>query len=379
MSKKIAILGSTGSIGRSTLEVIRHLPEEFEVVALAAKSNIELLYQQALEFQPKWIGVFDSHRAALLRKRLPGTEIVSGVKGLEEIAALQDVDFVVLAMTGNLGIFPAISAIRHKKQIGIANKEILVSAGEWITQLANKMGVELIPIDSEHSAIHQCLKGEDKASVRRLILTASGGIFRDKTEEELNRVTVEEALVHPNWTMGPKITVDCSTMMNKGLEMIEARWLFGIEPSRIEAVVHPQSRVHSFVEFIDGSLLAQLADPDMVLPIQYALSYPVRRVGLIPPYDFQQNQTLTFYPPDLKKFPCLQLAMDAMKAGQSYPCFLNAANEVLVERFLKKEILWKEIGNKLEKLISFHRPENMLTLDAVLGIDNLARDLAACS
>ena len=212
--------------------------------------------------------------------------------------------------------------------------------------------------------------------VRRLILTASGGAFRDKRMDELKKIQVKEALVHPNWRMGPKTAVDCTTLMNKGLEMIEARYLFDIDPDRIEAVVHPQSRIHSCVEFIDGSILALLAEPDMLLPIQYALTYPERKLGVLPPYDFFKNDTLTFLPPDLKRFPCLQLALDAMRAGKSYPCFLNGANEILVERFLAGEISWISIGQKLEKLISFHKPQNVLSLEEILSVDQWARKLA---
>jgi 1-deoxy-D-xylulose-5-phosphate reductoisomerase len=279
-------------------------------------------------------------------------------------------------MTGSVGLFPAISAIKAGKQIGLANKEILLCAGELITSLAKEKKVKIIPVDSEHCALHQCLGSEKKESVRRLILTASGGAFRDKTIEQLQNVTVKDALSHPNWKMGSKVLVDCTTLMNKGLEMIEARWLFDIDPSLIEAVIHPQSRLHSFVEFIDGSMLALLAEPDMVLPIQYALTYPERKQGILPPYDFTKNSQLTFYPPDFKRFPCLKLSFEVLRAGQSYPCFLNAANEILVDRFLRKEIPWSSIGSKLEKLISFHQPQNMLGLEEILSVDKSARELA---
>jgi len=237
----------------------------------------------------------------------------------------------------------------------------------------------LIPVDSEHCALHQCLRGQEKSAVRRLILTASGGALRDKTAEELKKVTVKDALAHPTWHMGAKVTIDCTTLMNKGLEMIEARFLFDIEPDRIHAVIHPQSLIHSCVEFIDGSLLAQIAEPDMVLPIQYALTYPVRKTGMLKPYDFLKNGTLTFRPPDNKRFPCMQLALDALKAGKSYPCFLNAANEVLVEKFMQGKIPWIAIGEKLDKLISSHLPQNVLTLEAILEVDSNARQLAAAS
>lgn len=380
MSKKrLALLGSTGSIGKSTLRVVRHLPEDLEITALAAKSNIDELYSQALEFSPKLIAVFDSDQALLLQKKLPQIPVLGGMEGLKAVASFEGADFAMLAMTGSAGLLPAVAAIEARKQIGLANKEILVCGGEWISALAKQYGVELIPVDSEHCALHQCLKGGQKSAVRRLILTASGGALRDKSLEELKRVTVQEALAHPNWQMGAKVTIDCTTLMNKGLEMIEARFLFDIEPERIEAVIHPQSRIHSCVEFIDGSVLAQIADPDMVLPIQYALTYPERKQGMLKPYDFLKNGTLTFYPPDNQRFPCLQLALDALKAGKSYPCFLNAANEVLVERFVQGKISWTAIGEKLDKLISSHLPEHVLTLDAILAVDGAARQLAAVS
>lgn len=376
MRKRVAVLGSTGSVGTRTLQVARHLPETLEIVALAAKSNIDLLYAQACEFSPKLIAVFDPNQAQILAKRLPNIPVLAGMDGLKAAASFSGADFCMLAMTGSIGLLPAIAAIEAGKQIGLANKEVLICAGEWISALARKKNVEIIPVDSEHCALHQCLGKEKKEAVRRLILTASGGAFRDKTLDQLKSVTVEEALSHPNWHMGPKVSVDCTTLMNKGLEMIEARWLFDIEPSRIEAVIHPQSRIQSCVEFVDGSLLAQISDPDMVLPIQYALTYPSRKPGILPPFDFFKNKTLTFYPPDRTRFPCLQLSLDALQAGKSYPCFLNAANEILVERFLQKEISWTSISSKLEKLISFHQPQNVLSLEAILSVDQSARELA---
>lgn len=376
MRKKIAVLGSTGSIGVRTLQVARHLSDDLEIVALAARSNIDALYQQALEFSPQLIAVFEPDRAQILAKRLPHIPVFAGMEGLKAVASLSCVDFCMLAMTGSIGLLPAVAALEAGKQVGLANKEVLLCAGEWITSLAKKSKGEIIPVDSEHCALHQCLGKEKKEVVRRLILTASGGAFRDKSIEQLRDVTVEEALSHPNWQMGPKVLVDCSTLMNKGLEMIEARWLFGIDPARIEAVIHPQSRIHSCVEFIDGSILALMAEPDMALPIQYALTYPERKRGMLPPYDFLKNGTLTFYPPDFKKFPCLHLALEVLREGRSYPCFLNAANEILVERFLRREISWTEIAIKLEKLISFHSPQNMLSLEEILSVDQLARELA---
>lgn len=366
-------MGSTGSIGTRTLQVVSHLEDELEIVALAAKSNVELLFQQAVRYRPKIIACFEEEKALALRKKLPHIPIVSGVEGLSEIACFSEADFVMLAMSGSMGLLPAISAIKAQKQIGLANKEVMISAGELIANLAREKKVQILPVDSEHSTLFQCLLNEDRKKVRRLILTASGGPFREKSEEELKRVGLQEAMTHPNFSMGAKVTIDSSTLMNKGLEMIEARWLFDIEPERIEAIIHPEQRVHSFVEFIDGSMKALFSEPDMLFPIQYALTYPIRKQGILPPYDFQKNRTLSFYPPDPKKFLCLQLAIESMRLGKSYPCFLNAANEVLVEKFLRKEISWIEIGQKLEKLISSHDPQNLLTLEATIEIDLAAR------
>jgi 1-deoxy-D-xylulose-5-phosphate reductoisomerase len=376
MQKKIAILGSSGSIGTSTLQVVRHLPEQFQVVALAVRSNIELLERQIQEFSPEFVAVFDEQKAIELQKKCPHVPVLAGREGLRAAASSSSVDFVMLAMSGTDGLEPALAAIEAKKQIGLANKEILVAAGEMISQEAKEKGVSLLPVDSEHSALFQCLKGERNSQVRRLILTASGGPFRNKRTEELETVSRQEALIHPNWKMGAKITVDCSTLLNKGLEMIEARWLFDIAPEQIEVIIHPQSVIHSLVEYIDGSILAQLSEPNMVLPIQYAMTYPDRSPGMLPPFDFKKFSSLTFEAPDLKKFVCLQLALDALKEGKSYPCFLNGAAEVLVERFLAGNISWIEIGRKLEKLMSSHRPSNMLTLDSILSMNCYAKELA---
>lgn len=375
MEKKIALLGSTGSIGTSTLKIAKHL--NFSVVAIAAKSNIDLLEKQAHEFSPKLIAVFDEKAAKVLQTRLPHIPVLSGDYGLKAVAAFEEANFTMLAMTGSAGIIPAIAAIEAKKQIGLANKEAMISAGELISTLAKKNGVTLIPVDSEHSALFQCLRNEKVGQVRRLILTASGGPFFQKSLTELSQVTLDEAMRHPNFRMGPKVTIDSSTLMNKGLEMIEAKWLYGIEPSKIEAVIHPQQRIHSCVEFVDGSILAQMSEPDMLFPIQYALTYPERKEGLLPPYDFTKNGHLTFFEPDKKKFRCLDLAIQAMHKGKSYSCFLNAANEVLVDQFLKGKISWSQIGEKLDQLISSHDPKNLLTLEAILEVDRKAREKAS--
>lgn len=370
-------MGSTGSIGKSTLQVVRHLKSDLKILALAAKSNISLLEEQAHEFHPKLIAVFEKQAAKKLQEKLPHIPVVSGMEGLEMVAAFHETDFTMLAMAGNAGLIPAIAAINAGKQIGLANKEVMVSAGELIHNLVKEKKVELIPVDSEHNALFQCMQGENPEAVRRLILTASGGPFKDLPIESLKNITKATAMQHPNFRMGPKVTIDSSTLMNKGLEMIEAKWLFGIAPDKIEAVIHPEQRIHSCVEFIDGSMLAQMSEPDMVLPIQYALTYPERRSGILPKYDFMKTPILSFFPPDLEKFRCLDLALQSMKEGKSYPCFLNAANEVLVDRFLKEKISWLEIGTKLEKLISSHSAENLLTLEAVLEVDRVAREKAS--
>jgi len=376
MRKRIAVLGSTGSIGTSTLKIARHLREDLEIVAIGAKSNIELLEAQAKEFSPKLVAVFDSDKARILQKKIPHIPVVAGMDGLKAVASFSGADYAMLAMNGSAGLIPAIAAIEARKQIGLANKEVLVCAGELFSSLIRKHKIDLVPVDSEHCALFQCLRGEKSSAVRRLILTASGGPFRGKSLAELEKVTVEDALAHPNYRMGAKVTIDSSTLFNKGLEMIEARWLYDIDPGRIEAVIHPQQQIHSCVEFIDGSILAQMSEPDMLLPIQYALTYPERKQGILPPYDFLKNGTLTFFPPDKEKFRCLQLAVDSLKAGKSYTCYLNAANEVLVDRFLKREISWTSIGIKLEKLISSHQAENLLTLEAILSVDQSAREQA---
>ena len=313
--KRIAILGSTGSIGTSTLKVARHLPDEIEVKTLAAHSNIDLLEQQAKEFRPALIAVYDKEKAQELRRRLPDFNIVGGMEGVQEVAAHSEVDFVVSAMTGAKGILPTVTAIEHGKDIGLANKEVLVAAGSYVMALAKEKNVRFLPIDSEHTALFQCMEGKEKSHVSRLILTASGGPFAHYTEEQLKRVTVEDSLAHPNWKMGPKVTIDCSTLMNKGLEIIEAHWLFGIPIDQITAVIHPQSIIHSLVEFIDGSLLAQIAEHDMILPIQFALTYPERRKSPLPPFDFTKHPKLEFREPDLEKFRCLRLAFDALRMG----------------------------------------------------------------
>lgn len=376
--KQIAIIGSTGSIGKSTLQVARHLGRNQIIVkALAAHSNIDLLEQQAKEFAVEAVAVFDKHKALELAKRLPGIKVLGGMEGVQEIAAWPTVDYVVSAFTGTLGLQPTLAAIEAGKNIGLANKESLVSAGALVMRKVAEKKVSLLPIDSEHSALFQCLNGENPKTVSRLILTASGGPFREWSLERLSAITIDEALNHPTWKMGPKVTVDSSTLMNKGLEVIEAHWLYSMPYDCIEVVIHPQSIIHSMVEFVDGSMLAQMSQPSMIVPIQYALTYPERKQGIIPPYDFTKNPTLQFFKPDFQKFRCLALAFEALRKGRSLPCYMNAANEVLVSRFLEQQIGWSEIGDKLDSLLERHVTRDVKTLDEILDVDKEARFEAA--
>lgn len=371
--KSLSIIGSTGSIGVNTLKVVSHLEGQFRVIALAAHSNLEKILPQIDQFHPKCVALYDSAKAAELRKLRPGLEVLEGMEGICAVAAHPDVDLTVSAMTGTLGLLPTLSAIDAGKTVALANKEALVSGGSLVMDLAKKRGVKILPVDSEHAAIFQCLEGESRDNIRRLVLTSSGGPFRQLSREQLEHVTLEDALKHPTWTMGPKVTIDSSTLMNKGLEVIEAYWLFGVSIDQIDVVVHPQSIIHSLVEYIDGSMIAQMSEPTMIIPIQYALTYPDRKKGMLPPYDFLKNSQLTFSSPDYEKFKCLKIAFDAIRQGGSYPCYMNAANEVLVGRFLKKEIRWTEIGDLLEKLMSEHKAQKIVDVEQILEIDAAAR------
>lgn len=374
--KRIAILGSTGSIGTNSLKIAKHLGDSVRITALAAKSNIDLLEQQAHAFSPEIIGVFDKKKAQELKKRLPRTQVVGGMEGIKAVASYVNSDFVISAMSGTMGLIPTIHAIQAGKNIGLANKEALVSGGALILALAKEKNVKIIPIDSEHSAIFQCLQGENPKTISRLIITSSGGPFRSYSREQLSHVSVDQALNHPTWSMGPKITVDSSTLMNKGLEVIEAHWLFNIPIEQIDVVIHPQSIIHSMVEFIDRSIMAQMGEPNMITPIQYAITYPERKPGLLAPFDFTKHHNLQFYPPDTDKFRCLSLAYQAVKSGGTTACYMNAANEILVQRFLDKEISWQEIGSKLEELMQLHHQTSVSSLDDVLSTDKLAREEA---
>jgi len=341
--KRLVILGSSGSIGRNTLDVVSRYPDRFRVVGLAVKKNINLLLEQIEKFRPEIVGVYDEVAAEHLKKICSGIKIVSGMEGLREIAKFNNADLVVSAIVGSQGLVPTYEAIIAGKDIALATKEVLVMAGKIIMKEVSKRGIKIIPVDSEHSALLQCLEGRKIEDVDRLILTASGGPFLRKTKTELERVTPEEALQHPTWDMGKKITIDSATLMNKGLEVIEAYWLFGISVDKIEIVLHPQSIVHSMVRFIDGSIIAQMSLPDMRGPISYALSYPERLKDVIKPLSLSEIGELTFEEPDPERFPSIPLTYKALKAGGTMPCVLNTANEVAVNAFLKGDISFTEI------------------------------------
>lgn len=345
MPQRIAILGSTGSIGTQTLDIVAQFPERFEVAVLAAGSNVELLAQQALRFRPALAVIADESKYVRLRQLLApaGIATAAGAEALADAMERPDFDAVVTATVGYSGLLPTIRAIRAGKKIALANKETLVVAGDLITRLLAESPTEIIPVDSEHSAIYQCLRGEDSATVKRLIITASGGPFRTWTPEQIASVTAEQALRHPRWEMGAKITIDSATMMNKAFEIIEARWLFGVEPQQIEAVVHPQSIIHSMVEFIDGAVKAQLGVPDMHLPIRYALGETIRLPAAERGLTLADYAQLTFEQPDPVKFPCLDLAKTALEAGGNTACVINAANEVAVAAFLRGQISFPQI------------------------------------
>ncbi len=349
--KKIAILGSTGSIGTQTLDIVRNYNEELEVVALAAGSNVTLMEAQVREFQPKVVAMWSEEAAADLRTRIRDlqVEVMSGMEGLLAIAVQEEVQVLVTAIVGMIGIRPTIEAIKAGKDIALANKETLVCAGHIIMPLAKECGVDILPVDSEHSAIFQSLNGEPKNRVSKILLTASGGPFRGKKTEELKNIQVEDALKHPNWSMGRKITIDSSTLVNKGLEVMEAKWLFDVEPEQIQVVVHPQSIIHSMVEYVDGAVIAQLGIPDMKLPIQYALFYPDRRVMHEKKLDFFALQHMTFEKPDMETFYGLKLAYEALKSGGNVPTIYNAANEKAVALFLEKKISYLQIPEMIER------------------------------
>lgn len=371
----VAILGSTGSIGTQTLDVIDRHSELFEVYALTAHSNIDLLVEQAKRYRPEVVAIADERHYKTLREALDGlpVKVFAGADSICQIAAMSPIDTVVTAMVGYSGLLPTVRAIEAGKKIALANKETLVVAGELVTDLALRNRVDIIPIDSEHSAIFQCLVGENENSVEKLILTASGGAFRDTPKDDLRLATAADALRHPTWKMGAKITIDSATMMNKGFEVIEARWLFDIPTDKIEVIIHPQSIVHSMVQFCDGSIKAQLGQPDMRHPIQYALTFPDRLNAQVERANLADIHQLTFEKPDYEKFRNLRLAYDALRRGGNIPCILNAANEVAVDAFLKGKIGFFAMSDIIEQTISETAFISSPTLDDYIATDREAR------
>lgn len=375
--KRVSILGSTGSIGTQTLDVISHYPERFRVEALAAGQNIDLLLQQAKQFRPKQVSVQSKADADRLRPHLPtGTSVVYGDEGLIEIAAANDAELVITGIVGSQGMKPTLAAIEAGKHIGLANKETLVSGGALVSAVAKRNNVKLLPVDSEHSAIFQCLNGEPRTALRKIVLTASGGSFRDKTRDELQHVTLEQALAHPNWAMGAKVTIDSATMANKGLEVIEAHWLFDLPYDKIEVMIHPESIIHSFVEFEDRSMIAQMGLPDMRVPIQYALTYPDRIVSPAQSLDLAELGKLHFRRMDLDRFPCLRYAYECGRRGGTMTAVFNAANEVAVARFVAGEIAFLDIESIVEHTISRHEPLAADELGVIDEADSWARHTA---
>jgi len=372
--KNVVLLGSTGSIGTSTIKVAEDLPDRIRLLGLGAGNNLELLLDQTRKHRPEAVSISDPVKARELRNLLgTSAEVYSGPEGLLKLATLPDADIVLIAIVGTAGLQPALAAIRAGKDIAVASKEILVMAGEIVMREAREHGVRILAVDSEHSAIFQCLDGKPSQSVRKLWLTASGGPFRGTPKEEFPSITVERALKHPSWVMGRKITIDSATLFNKGLEMIEARWLFDIEMNRVSVVVHPQSVVHSMVEFVDGSMLAQLSTPDMCLPIQYALTYPDRADSARVQTNLAKLGSLTFEEPDLERFPALELARIAGELGGTMPAVLNAANEVAVEAFVGGQISFPEISATVKRTMNRHQVVNHPELSQIIDADRWAR------
>ncbi len=373
--KNIAILGSTGSIGTQCLDILTDYPEQFKVTALSCGSNVERLKEQAEKFKPDHIAVYsEGAYEKLTREGLSyPVQIHKGMEGLLYISKLEEVDVLLTSVVGSIGLRPTVEAIKAGKDIALANKETLVTAGSVIMPLARKMGVNILPVDSEHSALFQALQGNDKKALRRVILTASGGPFRGMKKDELENVSAADALKHPNWSMGRKISIDSATMMNKGLEVIEAKWLFDIEPEAIDVVVHPQSIIHSMIEYYDSSIMAQMGLPDMKLPIIYALSYPERIETRLESLDFAKMNTLTFETPDLETFPCLALAYEALRIGGTMPTVLNAANEVLVHQYLEGEIGFYDIPRFIDRLMKLHESIANPTIEDILKVDEQTR------
>jgi 1-deoxy-D-xylulose-5-phosphate reductoisomerase len=378
--KRLGVFGSTGSIGRTCLQIAERFPDRFRVVALTARKSVDLLERQIRQFAPEVAVLGTDALAEQLRDRLGGgvpVRVLSGEEGYRTAAGWDTMDIMVAAMVGAAGLAPALSAIGAGKDIALANKETLVMAGSVVMEQARKAGVRILPVDSEHSAIFQCMAGSRKEDVSRLLLTGSGGPFREWPPEAMKTVRLEDALRHPNWEMGPKITIDSSTLMNKGLEVIEARWLFDMPSNRIEVVIHPQSIVHSMVAYRDGSVIAQLGIPDMTAAIAYALSYPERLPLGQPTPDFFATARLDFEPPDLDRFPCLALALKACEVGGTVPAVLNASNEAAVEAFLQRKIGYGDIAGVVEEAVNAHEPVGEPTLEEIVEADRRARDFAA--
>jgi 1-deoxy-D-xylulose-5-phosphate reductoisomerase len=373
--KNVVVLGSTGSIGKNALEVLSHFPGQFSLWGISANRNVGLLEEQIRQFKPRLAVVSDEESFQRFPRNYE-TEILSGLAGLRELCTHPEIDLVINALVGSVGLIPSLEALESGKTLATANKESLVMAGELLIRKAREKGTEIIPIDSEHSAILQCLLSGKKNEVKRIILTASGGPFWGKSETELSRITVEEALSHPTWEMGKKITVDSASLMNKGLEVIEAHWLFDVPPDRIKVVIHPQSIVHSMVEFVDGSVIAQMSVPDMKLPLQYALFYPQRVYSPNTTLDLTKTKQLTFFEPDFDKFPCMKLAYQALDMGGTAPAVLNSANEVAVNAFLSRQIKFTDIYTLLHTVLNQHQVKPGLKLDDILNADKWGRQKA---
>lgn len=377
--KKISILGVTGSIGTQTLDVVRN-SDDIEIVGISANSSTEKMKEIIKEFKPKYVAMMKKECAEELEKfcneNSIKTEVYSGMEGLIKISTLDEIDMVVTSVVGMIGLVPTMEAIKAKKDIALANKETLVVAGELVMKAAEENGVKILPVDSEHSAIYQSLRGNDLSTLKKIILTASGGPFRGKKEEELKDITLEQALNHPNWSMGKKITIDSATLMNKGLEVIEAHWLFNCDYDNIQVVVHPQSIIHSMVEYKDGAIIAELGSADMRLPIQYALNYTERKKEVAKSIDFYEISKLTFEKPDMDTFKCLKIAFEVGKKGGLFPTVLNGANEVAVQLFLDRKIKFLEIAEIIEKTIKEFQDEckKELNLDNIIALDKKVRD-----
>lgn len=379
--KRLAVVGSTGSVGQNTLRVVEHLSGRFRIFALAANSAVDRLAEQTAAFHPAVVAITDASRVGEFRDRCrrQGTaipEVVTGEAGLRQIASASEVDIVVSAAVGAAGLVPTYAAVAAGKAVALANKEAMVVAGELLRRTAEKSGAQIIPVDSEHSAVDQCLRSGQRGEVRRLILTASGGPFRDTPSEHFAKITPEEALKHPVWQMGKRITVDSATLMNKGLEVIEARWLFEIPPEKIDIMVHPQSIMHSMVEFVDGSVVAQLGTADMRQPIQYALTYPDRLPSPVAPLDWTMVPRLDFIAPDRKKFPCIGLAYRAIEVGGTAPAVLNAADEIAVEAFLERRIAFTDISQLIGAALEAHAVRPADSVESVVHADDWARHFA---